>query len=170
MPATVTLRAMTGANAATVSSVITAIDLLYNKDSATTSLANRKDYPLQQGRYSTEKWLKLSIDIAPATKITDIRIWIEAAIPQGTKIFYGFTATGATPVKTPSAIAINDLDTLTASNKAVWDSGNYTAVGRIANYLVLQAFQDYYPPFLTGVEKVGKSITQVTIKYSYEET
>lgn len=63
-----------------------------------------------------------------------------AGFAAGTSVKYGTTATGATPVgnTTASTVAVNDAAAATSGAKATWDSGTYSSVGLINNYLVLQ--------------------------------
>jgi hypothetical protein len=164
MPATVELRCFTGTNAATESGAITGIDFI-SADNATNSLANRTANPItipdSGTNYSFEKWLKLRITVAPANSISNIKFWTDGSFAAGTGVKYGTTATGATPVQTASVVAINDATAATSAAKATWDSGTYSAIGLISNYLVLQlnvsstATQGNWP--------------QETFYYSYDE-
>lgn len=161
MAATVTLSVFTGASAGTETTGQTGIDLI-SADNATNSLANRQANPIVAGNNSFEKWLKLRIDVAPDNQITNILVWGDGTVDANTTLYYGTTATGATPVDTASTVATTDFTTATSGAKATWDSGTYTTTGLINNFLVLQ--------LQTTASAAAGNWTQETINYSYDES
>ena len=162
MAAGLTIRAYTGATAATQSAAVTGIDFV-SADNATNSLANRQANPISVGTASYEKWLKLYIDTAPANAVTNFKIWGDGAVQTSTVLY--FTAnyiTGTTPVATTSSVANGAFTTYTAGNKATWDATSYTATGSMTRFTVFQ--------LAVGADCGPGNWTQETISYSYDET
>lgn len=127
-PATsLTLRAYTGAGAATESSsqagvVLTDVDALTGGAVA-------------QGTLSFERWLRLRVDVAPAAGVTNFWVQNDGALPAGVSLKFGVTDTPTTPVATASAVATMDL---TSGRRFIFDTNVYDTVGDHTRYIVIQ--------------------------------
>ena len=166
MPATLTLRVFTGADAATMSDAVTGIDFI-SADNAVNSLGNRQAnpvvIPVAGQHYSYEKWLKLRVDVAPDNDITNVMFWGPNSYPDGTEIKVGKTATGATPTDQGSAVADADAKTVAIeADKFDWHAAAMTEVGNATDFLVLQLEAESHAS--------PGNWAQQTFYYSYDET
>lgn len=127
MTAVVTLRVDYGTNAATESNAVTAIEL-----SDADSLMGGTVDP---GSNSYERWLRLRIDTAPVSGVTNFWFQNEGVLPDGVSLKFGVTDTAKTPVATSSAIATTEL---VPGRHYIWDANTYDTVGDHTRYLVLQ--------------------------------
>lgn len=127
MAATLSLRAYTGANAATESSAQTAI-LLVAADALTGG-------PVMPGTNSYERWLRLKIDTAPTIGVTNFWLQAVGALPDGVVIKFGVIDTPATPTSAESTVATTTLE---RGRRYFWDANTYTEQNETTRYLVLQ--------------------------------
>jgi hypothetical protein len=167
MVASLSLRVYTGSAAGTESSAVTGIDLI-SADNATNSLANRQANPITVGTRSYEKWLKLKIDTAPTTQVTNFKMWGDGALATSTSLYFtAGAASGITPTNANSTVATYAFTGFTANAKATWDTAAYTATNATTKYAVFQLAVDadcapgYWNNTATGAE---------TVNYSYDET
>lgn len=162
MAAGISVRVYTGAAAGTQSAAVTGIDLV-SADSATNSLANRQNNPVNVNSRSYEKWLKLLVDTAPANAVAAFKVWGDGAVQTSTKLWFtGQYITGTTPTSGASTIANTDFTNFTSGNKANWDTNSYSATGATTQNTVwqLQVNSDCGPG----------NWTQETVNYSFDET
>lgn len=127
MAATVSLRAYTGAGAATESAALTEVPLI-SEDAVTGD-------PVAPGSVSFERWLRLRLDVAPTVGVANF--WVENTgdLPDGVELKFGVTDTPATPKGTVSTIATR---TLTSGQRYIFDVETYAEVGDHSRYLVIQ--------------------------------
>lgn len=169
MPATLSLRVYTGANAATESSAVTGIDFI-SADNATNSLANRQANPVTVGTNSFSKHLRLKVDVVPANSVSNFKFWTDGAgqANVGLRAKLSVGTGGATPGTgdtTPSATALTgdaDAYTYTSGSKGTWDAASYSALNAVTKALVLQ--------LQPTVSATAGNWTQETLNYSYDET
>jgi hypothetical protein len=161
MVATLSLRVRTGAPAGTESSAVTGIDLI-SADNATNSLANRQANPITVGTRSYEKWVYLKVDVAPANSVSNFKIWGDGAVASNTTLYWGVTATYATPTSSSSSVATTNFTTLTSGAKGTWDADSYSALNAVTDYSVFQL------DVQSGASP-GNWPTE-TVSYSYDET
>lgn len=168
MAATINLRVCTGTNASNenvgISPNATAIAFRSN-DVATYSdfTSNPITIPAAGTNYSYEKWLRFRCSVAPTTQVTNFKVWGPNTQPgTGLTLYWGTTATGATPVDTDSTIATIRQDTnFYSSATAINVSGTLTASGQATDFLVMQL--DVGPTATQG------NMAQQTYNYSYDE-
>lgn len=127
MTANLSLRAYTGAGAATESAAQSSVALV-----AADALAGPDVAP---GSRSFERWLRLRVDAAPALGVTGFWLQNEGDLPDGVTILFGVADTPATPVDTPSTVAVK---TLMAGERYVFDNAILTEVGEHTRYIVIQ--------------------------------
>jgi hypothetical protein len=161
MAAVLSLRVRTGAPAGTESSAVTGIDLI-SADNATNSLANRQANPITVGTRSFEKWTYLKVDTAPANAVANFKIWGDGGVAANTTLYWGTTATYATPVNTSSSVATTNFNTVTSGAKGTWHAGSLSALNAVTNYSVFQL------DVQSGASP-GNWPTE-TVSYSYDET
>lgn len=131
MTASVSLRACTGAGAATESASIPGFAFMDIDSAAIDPDANEVD----PGTNSYEKWLRIALDAAGGQTVSGF--WVERTgdLPEGVTIKLGIAAAGATPVATASTIA---TATMTAGRRYWFDTAAYDTNGARTGYLVLQ--------------------------------
>lgn len=131
MAATVTCRVYTGSGAGTESAAQDQIALL-SIDSAS---YDPTDGEVAPGTNSFEKWMRLKVDDADGTSVSDF--WIERAgdLPDGVIIKMGVTDAPATPTATTSTVATT---TMVDGRRYFFDMGSYDADNDATRYLVLQ--------------------------------
>lgn len=128
MVASLTLRVYYGAGAATESGAQTAI-FLSDTDGLTSG-------SIDPGSYSYERWLRLRVDSAPVSGVTNFWLQNEGVLPADVILRFGITDTPSTPVATASAIATMEL---TSGRKFIFDTNTYSETGEHTRYIVLQA-------------------------------
>lgn len=128
MTATVSVRAYYGTNAGTGSDPLTTIPLSSVDDATSTD-------SVAPGSRSFERWLRLTLDTAPAVGVANFWLLNAGDLPDGVSLLFGVTDTPATPVDTVSSVATK---TLTAGQKFWWDMNTYAAEGDATRYLVIQ--------------------------------
>lgn len=127
MVATISLRAYTGAGAATESPAQSGINLC-----AADALTGGDVVP---GTVSYERWIRLRVDVAPDVAVTNFWVENNGTLPTGVSILFGVTDTPATPKNTVSTVATMAL---TSGRRFIFDTGSYEDVGEHTRYLVLQ--------------------------------
>lgn len=127
MTATVSLRAYTGAGAATESAALDGVTLI-SEDALTGA-------DVDPGTRSFERWLRLRLDTAPVTGVATLWLSNTGGLPEGVSLLFGVTDVAATPVATPSLVATK---TLTSGQKFVFDMGPYSEAGEHSRYVVIQ--------------------------------
>lgn len=127
MPATVSLRAYTGAGAATESAALTTVALC-----AADALTGGDVAP---GTASFERWLRLKVDTAPVAGVANFWVMNTGVLPAGVVLKFGVTDTPATPVNTASAIATKEL---TSGQKFIFDAQTLSAANSHSRYIVIQ--------------------------------
>lgn len=163
MVASISARVYTGTDAATESSSVLGVNLI-SADNATNSLANQAEFPVIAGTNSYSKWIRLKIDTAPDNAVSNFQWWSTGEGVDGLnlRVLLGLTI-GVTP-------STDSLDTLgddadffayTVDEKGIWDSGTYTTVGDLTNFLVMQ-FQPQ--------TSADPGNFDATLFYSYDET
>lgn len=128
MTASVSLRVDYGTNAGTESPSVTALELC-----AADALTGGSVNP---GSNSFERWIRLRLDTAPVTGVTNFWLQNAGALPTGVTLRFGVTDTPRTPVATASTIATTEL---VAGRRYIWDANTYTQAGDHTRYLVIQA-------------------------------
>lgn len=112
---------------------------------------------------SYEKWIRFLCTVAPATQVTNFKVWGPNTQPAtGLTVYWGTTATGATPTDSDSTIATIRQDTNFYSQAtAINVSGTLTASGQETDFLVMQL----------DVESTATqgNMPQQTYNYSYDE-
>ena len=161
MAAVLSLRVRYGTSPGTESAAVTGIDLI-SADNATNSLANRQANPITVGTRSFEKWVCLKVDTAPANAVANFKIWGDGAVAANTTLYWGATATYATPVNTASTVATTNFNTVTSAAKGTWHAGSLSAQNAITDYSVFQL------DVASGASP-GNWPTE-TVSYSYDET
>lgn len=167
MAATLTVRVQTTTSPGSMSQAQTGIDLV-SVDNSTNTLVNRQTNPIvvpsgATSQFSMQKWLKLSVDVAPANLVTNFKAWCAGAGSVET----GVTLVGSGGVvsyTTPVAASYAAAAVLPATSGAaiVWDASGYSTLGNVTQYLVLNlVVLSTAPP---------GNIPQQTISYSYDET
>lgn len=161
MAATVSIRVFTGAGAATMSGAVAGMDMI-SADNAVNSLANRNAFPVPAGGQSFEKWLRARIDVAPANKVSNLRVWSDGvALPDAT-LLVGATDTGVTPTNAPSTVAVDPLTDFISTAKFDWDVANdLVDVGDLSDFLVLQ--------LAIAADAEPGNIPTTAMSYSYDE-
>lgn len=160
MVAALSVRVRYGASPGTLTGAVTGVDLI-SADNGTNSLTNRQANPVPVGTRSFEKFITLYVDTAPANAVSNFKIWGDGGVAANTTLYWGTTATYATPVSTNSTIAINNWTGITSGAKGTWDAGSYSAVGNTTNYLVLQ---------LEAAAAATPGNWTETASFSYDET
>lgn len=167
MAATLTVRVQTTSSPGSMSPAQTGVDLI-SVDNSTNTLANRQTNPIvvpsgATSAFSTEKWLKLSVDVAPANTVTNFKAWCTTAASVATGVTLagqGAVTSYTTPVSTSRTTAAVLATSSGSAN--VWDAAAYSSIGQVTAYLVLQ---------LVVLSTAGPgNIPQQTISYSYDET
>lgn len=169
MPATISVRVYTGANAATESAAQTGISFL-SIDSAATDATTRANNPVAAGTNSFVKNLRLKLDVAPANAVTNFLWWTDGtgqanvALRAKEQVGTG-GATPGTGGVTPSATALAaDIDayTRTSGAKGTWDTASYSTLNNVTKSLQLQ--------LQPAAGATAGPWTQETINYQYDET
>lgn len=169
MPATLSLRVYTGANAATESAAQTGISFL-SVDNAANDGTTRANNPVAAGTNSFVKFLRLRLDVAPANAVTNFLWWTDGtgqanvALRAKEQVGTGGASPGTGGV-TPSATALTtDIDayTRTSGAKGTWDTASYSTVGHVTKGLQLQ--------LQPAAGAAAGPWTQETINYQYDET
>ncbi len=127
MAAAVTLRVLTGTDAATMSEAQTAITLT-NTDSLDSG-------GVDVGSFSYERWLTLRLDSAPTNGVTNFWFQNAGALPSGVTLRFGVTDLPTTPVDSQSLVATTEL---VPGRRYIFDTNTYTETGEKTRYLVLQ--------------------------------
>lgn len=161
MAASLSVRVNTGASAGTESSAVTGIDMI-SADNAVNTLANRMANPINAGGRSYEKWLRIRVDVAPVSAVTNFQAWSDGSIDPDTTLFVGTTTTGATPVGSVSSVATTDFATYTSGSKLLWDSASLTTIGNHTKFLVLQ--------WAIAAGHGPGAVAQELLNYSWDET
>ena len=168
MAAVLTVRVMTGTNAATQSSAQTGISFL-SIDSSATDSGTRSANPVVAGTNSYEKHLRLAIDTAPAVSVSNFKFWTDGSgqsnVALRAKLAVGTGgATPGTGDTTPTASTMSgdaDAYSYTSAAKGTWDSASYSTVTNVTKALLLQLQP-------SGSASPG-AWTQETLSYSYDE-
>lgn len=126
MSADVSLRVLTGSNAATESSAQTGITF--------TDADALSGGSVTPGTNSFERWVRLAIDDPDDSILTTFSFQGVPDLPEGVTIKYGISDVGVTPVDTTSTIATHTL----MSERVIWDAGSYSEAGDRTGYLVFQ--------------------------------
>ena len=129
MSATVTLRVYTGTNAGTESAAQSAIALLPTDSASTTPAA------ITKGANSYEKWMRLSLDAAAGTTLTNFWLQRDGDLPTGVTVKFGVTDTAATPVNTTSLVATT---TMADARRYIFDTTEYATTGDKTRWIVVQ--------------------------------
>lgn len=169
MPATISVRVYTGANAATESAAQTGISFM-SIDSAATDATTRANNPVAAGTNSFDKSLRLKLDVAPANAVTNFLWWTDGAgqANVGLRALEAQGTGGASPGTggvTPSATALAgsiDAYTRTSGAKGTWDAASYSTINHVTKALRLQ--------LQPAAGAAAGPWTQETINYQYDET
>lgn len=151
MTATITARAFTGTNAATMSAAQSTFTLV-----AADALTGGNVLP---GTVSYERWIALRVDAVPDTGATNFYVIASGnSLPSGVTIKFGVTDTAATPKNTVSTVATMDL---TNGRKYIFDTGVLDGIGDLTRYLVLQE--------VVAVGAPSGAIGPQTLKFGWAE-
>jgi hypothetical protein len=163
MAATVTLRVLTGAARATVSTAITGFAFL-SSDAYDNSSSNMNANPITIGNLSYEKAIAACIDASPANKVENFQAWSDGTFDTGTCVLIGSCADSLeTNINTTSGVALTDLSGNQTGCTFLWDSGSYATLNScITNLLVFQMDTN------SSTGSPG-NWTQETISWSYDE-
>jgi hypothetical protein len=131
MTSAISMRAYTGANAATESGALATVSL-----SSTNDLVSTDVLP---GTVSYERWLRLRVDSAPMVGAANFWLQLAGDLPDGVSLLFDVTDTAKTPVNTPSIIAKKEL---TAGQRFVFDAHTLAEVGDHTRYVVIQEVVD----------------------------
>ena len=162
MAATIVVSVSTSSGPTQTDSVA-GIDLI-SADNELNSLANRQANPITVGTNSFEKWIQLKITATPANYVQSFQVWFAASVDASTTLWMtGAYQTYQQGVAATSTFANANAITYTSSNKAAWDTGQYTAgqLNAYTEYMVLQ--------LEVGSDAGPGNWTQQTVNYSYDE-
>jgi hypothetical protein len=149
--AALSTRVYTGTNAGTESSAQTGITLV-DADALSGG-------PVLPGTVSYERWLRLRVDSAPTTGVTNFYVQNTGALPTGVSLKFGVTDDPATPKNTVSLIATMDL---TSGRRFIFDTNVYTATGEHSRYLVIQE--------VVAIGASSGAISQQHLQFGFQES
>jgi len=112
-----------------------------SNDSAATDASNPIDIPGAGEQMSYEKWLRLSVTVAPDNNITNVEAYTDGANGMGTGVaaYYRVVGSYATPAEPADNDGLTDLFSATSGSPIdleVTNTGPFTGTGDIADYLV----------------------------------
>jgi len=111
-------------------------------DSEVADTANPIPIPASGSNFSFEKWLRLTVTVAPTTQIDNLLVFSDGANGLGTgiSVHHKIVGTFATPTQPVNSVGFTDFFALTSGvpgNADATNVGPFTGTGDIGDYLVL---------------------------------